>query len=291
MSIARYEIFYKVVESGSLTKASSALNISQSAVSHAIANLEKELGFSLLIRNKGGIKLTENGERMLLYIREILYLNGKMLQEAGEISGLEIGTVRIGTYSSVTQRWMPGLLQRFHELYPDIKIELLEGQQDEIRNWILDGEIDFGFLSLAPSEEFEVLHLTKELLYCLAAASHPLAVKKEISLRELKKEKLILQKSSAGFITQLCKKQKFQPAILFQLEDEHSILSLVKQSSLGISILPEIAAGEPEGVRKIPVTDRGSAISIGIGALSLKSLSPSAEKFIAATTLWLNEHY
>lgn len=145
MSIAKYEIFQTVIELGSLTKASESLNISQSGVSHAISSLEKDLGFSLLTRNKAGIRLTVNGERMLEYIREILQLNEKMLQEAGEIKGLEIGTVRIGTFSSVSAVWLPGIIKKFTDQYPHIKVDIAEGKQEEISRWISQGIIDFGF--------------------------------------------------------------------------------------------------------------------------------------------------
>src|SRR5699024_3723867 len=72
VSLVKYEIFNKVVELGSLTKAGEELSLSQSAVSHAIGGLESEWGFSILNRGRSGITLTSNGERVLRYIREIL---------------------------------------------------------------------------------------------------------------------------------------------------------------------------------------------------------------------------
>jgi DNA-binding transcriptional LysR family regulator len=77
------------------------LNLTQSGISHAITSLETELGFSLLTRGRSGIYLTNNGERMLTYIRDILSLNDKIKQEVTAINGLEVGLVRIGTFTSV----------------------------------------------------------------------------------------------------------------------------------------------------------------------------------------------
>lgn len=61
MSINKYEIFLKVVELGSLTKAADVLGFTQSGISHTISSLEMEFGFALLIRNRSGVKLTVNG--------------------------------------------------------------------------------------------------------------------------------------------------------------------------------------------------------------------------------------
>ena len=72
LSLAKFEIFSAVVELGSLTKAGEALGLTQSAVSHAISSLETEWGFSILNRGRSGVHVTNNGERILKYVREIL---------------------------------------------------------------------------------------------------------------------------------------------------------------------------------------------------------------------------
>jgi DNA-binding transcriptional LysR family regulator len=290
LSIGKYEIYHTVVELGSLTKASESLNISQSGVSHAISSLEKELGFSLLTRNKAGIRLTVNGERMLLYIRQILYLNEKMLQEAGEIRGLEIGTVRIGTFSSISVEWLPGILKKFMDQYPHIKVDVVEGKQEEITMWISQGIVDFGFL-LLPAADMEVLHLKREAFSCVVPETHHLGAENSIKPNALKDEKLILQNSTLKIIHNILKSNKLSPEIAFHLDDEQAVISMVK-NSLGVAILPDIALHNlPNGLKKIPLSDDRAISSIGIGSISFKNLSPAAEKFIAVSTLWLNEHF
>src|SRR6478752_6726153 len=152
LSLAKFEIFSTVVELGSLTKAGEILGLTQSAVSHAIASLESEWGFSLLNRGRSGINLTSNGEHVLKYIREILKWNEEMLQEIANINGLEIGTVRIGTFSSVSIQWLPEIMKSFNEYHPSIEIKLLEGDYDDIEHWISTGIVDFGFVSLPTSK-------------------------------------------------------------------------------------------------------------------------------------------
>ena len=70
--IEKYRALMSAVELGSLTRAAEALGCTQSAVSHAIASLEQELGFRLLLRARSGIRLTDEGERMLPAVRSLL---------------------------------------------------------------------------------------------------------------------------------------------------------------------------------------------------------------------------
>ena len=110
MSLAKYEIFSTIVDAGSLTKAAERLNLTQSGVSYAVTTLEAELGFSLIKRDRSGVTLTPNGERILQCIRGILHQEKLLRQEAAAIKGVDIGTVSIGTLASVSMSWLPGII-------------------------------------------------------------------------------------------------------------------------------------------------------------------------------------
>lgn len=159
MSINKYEIFLKVVELGSLTKAADVLGFTQSGISHTISSLEMEFGFPLLIRNRSGVKLTVNGEQVLQPIREILKWNEKLKQEVADIHELEVGTITIGTFTSVSVHWLPGMIKQFRSEYPYIEIRLMEGGYLEVEQWIEAGVVDCGFISLPTREKFEVIPL------------------------------------------------------------------------------------------------------------------------------------
>lgn len=181
MSLIKYEILNTVVEYGSLTKASEALNITQSAVSHAIASLESEYGFSLLHRSRSGVRVTAEGERILGYTREIIRWAELMNQEISLIRGAEIGTVRIGTFASVSTQWLPGILKQFRLRHPGIEIKLWEGDYAEIENWLASGAIDLGFLSLGDSSPFDTITLQKDRIMCILPLDHALASEKSVS--------------------------------------------------------------------------------------------------------------
>ncbi|KKB34113.1 LysR family transcriptional regulator [Bacillus thermotolerans] len=289
LSLAKFEVFSTVVELGSLTKAGEALGLSQSAVSHAITSLESEWGFSILNRGRSGVQLTSNGERILTYVREMLKWNEDMVQEIANINGLEIGTVRIGTFSSVSIHWLPEMMKIFHEHHPSIEIELLEGDYDDIERWISTGAVDFGFVSLPTSPYFEVIPLKKDQMLCILPDDHPLADQKEVSFDMIKDEPLIKsKKGSDNDLARILKENKVTPNVRFELIDDHAIISMV-ENGMGISILPEmILHWVPDNVRKLTLEGENYR-TIGIAATSFKTLAPATKKFIDYLKSWLGE--
>lgn len=100
-NLLKYLAFVKTVDTGSFTKAADSLNYAQSSISKMIADLEKGWGISLLQRNKKGVCLTSSGKQILPYVRKIVSDFEEIQQKVNEINGIQSGTVRIGTFSSV----------------------------------------------------------------------------------------------------------------------------------------------------------------------------------------------
>ena len=289
LSLIKYEIFSTVVELGSLTRASETLGLSQSAVSHAITSLESEWGFSILKRGRSGIYLTSNGERVLKYIREILKWNEEMVQEIANINGLEIGTVRIGTISSVSIHWLPEIMKMFTESYPSIDIKLLEGDYDDVEHWISTGLVDIGFVSLPTSKHLEAIPLKKDRLLCVLSDEHPLANQNEIRFESIKEEPLIKSKKGGdNDLIRILKEHNITPNIKFELSDDQAIISMV-ENGLGISILPEMVLHwVPTNVRTIKLEGENFR-TIGIASTNFKTLAPATKKFIEYLNSWISE--
>ncbi|WP_027410514.1 LysR family transcriptional regulator [Anoxybacteroides tepidamans] len=289
MSLVKFEIFHTIVELGSLSKAAEALGLTQSAVSHAIASLEAEWGFLLLQRDRSGVRLTSNGERMLKLVRDILQRNEQLKQEVAAINGLEVGIVRIGTFTSVSTHWLPGVIRMFHMQHPSINIKLLEGDYDEIHRWITDGTVDFGFLSLSASKSLQVVPLKKDRLVCIIPEEHSLASQTTIAFRQLENEDFIMPKwGSDHDVRRVLKENRVSPKIKYEAVEEQAIMAMV-QHGLGISILPEMVLFHmPRRVRAINF-EGNHYRTIGIAATSFNHLSPAAKKFIDCLKMWLDD--
>ncbi len=290
MTISKYEIFNTIVELGSLTKAAEKLHLTQSGVSYAISTLESELGFSLLKRNRSGVSLTSNGERILIFIQKILQQEELLQQEVISIKSLNTGTVRLGTLSSVSMQWLPGILSRFHEAYPLIEVKTYLGCYDEMSDWISNSTIDFGFVSLPTSKPFEVMPLKKDKLVVLLPPDHPLQHQNFISFNQLRGEHFIMpQWGSDDNIKRLLHENKVKLQVKYELMEERTIFAMV-QMGLGISILPElILINIPEDIHIVELEKTDYRI-LGLASLSMKNISPAGKKFITCTRSWLREH-
>ncbi|ADE70371.1 MULTISPECIES: LysR family transcriptional regulator [Priestia] len=287
MSLVKYEILNKVAEVKSFTKAADALALTQSAVSHAITNLESEFGFLLVNRNRSGITLTTEGETMLLAIRKVLQENEKVHQEAASLLGLAKGTIKIGIFKSVSTKWLPEIIRLMEKNYPEIQIQLKEGDYLEIEQWLLSGEIDCGFINITHSSQFHIISLKKDRLLCVVSDQSALYHQKTVSFEDLEKEPFIMP-TYGGYhdIKQLFEEHGIQPDIRFELMDESAILSMVTHH-LGISILPEMLLDSiPQELRAIPF-QVDSYRSIGLA--TRYHLSPAAKKFAETTQAWLQD--
>ncbi len=290
MSLSKYEIFNTIVELGSLTKAAEKLNLTQSGVSYAVSTLESELGFTLLKRDRSGISLTSNGERILKHIQQILHEEELLRQESAAINGVATGTVRLGTLSSVSMQWLPGILAHFSEKHPHIEVKTYLGCYDEMNDWISNGTVDFGFVSLPTSKPFETIPLKRDKLVVILPPNHPLRHQQVIAYDQIKDESFIMpQWGSDDNIRRLLNEHKLNLQVKYELMEERTILAMV-QKGLGITILPElILVNVPDNIHIIDLEEEDYRI-IGIAARSLKNISPAAKKFLACTRSWLGDN-
>ncbi|WP_141430749.1 LysR family transcriptional regulator [Bacillus sp. 03113] len=287
MSLAKLEIFLKAVELGNLSRAAETLNLTQSGVSHAVRSLESEYGFLLLSRNKAGVQLTENGRRVLKYAREILNYNEQLKQEIAAINGLEAGAIRIGTFTSVSIHWLPGIINQFRHEHPRIEISLMEGDYSDIETWIHNGVIDLGFMSLPSSDNLEVIPLKNDRMLCIVPQNHPLTNQSKISYAQLEKEPFIMPSYQCGYdVRQVLEKASVQLNVQFEAGDDHAIVAMV-ESGLGISVMSELALqGQSRNVSVVELEDcpfRSLVLSLS----SIKQASPAAKRFIELTNKWI----
>ncbi|MEY9869045.1 DNA-binding transcriptional LysR family regulator [Peribacillus sp. B2I2] len=239
MRLNSYYAFIKTIETGSFTKAAEELGYTQSAISQMVHSLEEELSTTLILRSRKGITLTPDGEEFLPYIRKICNSHRELTEKHKEMEGLQSGLIRIGTFSSVTCHWIPGLIKDFKELYPTVHFELHQGNYTEISNWIKEGSVDFGFVNSNVSD-LTTIPLQEDEMLAVLSENHPLASSTKVSLKELLKDPYILL--DEGVINEpliVFKQYNFEPDTQYRVYDPYAIMSMIEQE-LGISILPKL---------------------------------------------------
>jgi len=279
LSTFQYEVFLEVVETGSFTKAGEKLGLNQSGVSHNILTLETELGVVLLHRNRNGISLSDAGERLIPYIRQIIQTAKRLEQEAAFIQGIEVGTIKIGSFPSFSSKFLPSIMKDFQKIYTGIKIELFEGDYGNIKKLLTQGTIDFGFLPL-PIPDFETISLRKDRLYVFLHSHHQFSTFEKLNVTSLQNESFIMPKSGCEILVRgLFKKHNVVPNIVYEIEDNQTIISMVEEE-IGLTILPELVLPKHFSNTKVIPLEQEVYREIGIAIKSMKQASPSVKKFI-----------
>lgn len=277
MTFIQLEVFLTVVKTMNFTKAGELLNMSQSAVSHAISSLEEELGVMLIERNRKRFFVTEVGERVLKRAKEILYQNEKIAEDVAAAKGYKIGTVRIGCFSSVAAKWIPGLFKTYHEKYPDIQLKMVEGTYDEIVHLLLEGDIDCGFITL-PNHDLVNIPLFRDELKLVV----PCSIRLTDDFRQVEQLPFIMPNAGCqSLIEKFFKDQSIQANIQYEIRDTHTIVNMVK-ANIGCTILPELAIPEPATDVHILSLHPKIYREIGLAVRQI-NLSPAVGAFIEHT--------
>ena len=169
MDISKLQLFSDIAYTKNLSESAQRLGYTQSGVSHAINKLELEMGVSLLKRTNHGVYLTKDAEFLLPKVRSIIGNYNRLMEGVDSLRGLTKGELSIGTYSSIARQWLPAIIKRFQELYPNIKLSLHEGGVKSIEKWLHDGIIDIGFLSWRKNQNFKFITLSRDNLYVITS--------------------------------------------------------------------------------------------------------------------------
>ena len=290
MDIKKYETLVRVIEQGSITRASDTLGCTQSSVSQTINNLETEFGFPILIRSRTGIRLTPEGEKILPAIRGILSSSEQLNQIVSSIRGLDTGIVRIGTFSSVGVHWLPGMIKEFAEIYPDIELNLMSGDYYDVEQWLKDGSIDLGFIALPSAVNCRTFPLMEDRLLAVLPVGHRLAELDQVPLVELRDETFIsLLAASDQDVRRVLESVGIRPKVKYKTKDDYAIISMV-ENGLGISIMPELLLqGHHSNVVTRP-TFPGVQRVIALAVPDSSEFSPAVQAFALHVRKWVSRN-
>lgn len=238
MTITQLQTFLTVVERGSFSAAAADLVTSQSAVSHAVASLERELGVVLLDRGPGRpVALTELGGRVASDARELVRRAERIAEEASAYRGVETGRLRIASIASVAARLLPSLVTRFRSRHPRVEVAVLEGADPEVHAWLLEGLADVGFLAV-PLDGLEAEAFVEDALMAVLPAGHPLSARSTLRPEDLAFEPFITSRS--GCEPLIAAWFDRSPArIAYEVRAVETILGFVREG-LGVTVLPEL---------------------------------------------------
>ena len=199
MDLRRLEIFVKVAELGSFSRAAEALFLTQPTVSEHVRALEDGLGVQLLDRLGRGATPTRAGTLLLGYARRMLALAREASQAIEQFQGRVSGELTIGGSTIPGEYVVPELIGAFRAKYPDVRVCLLIGSSREVQAWVEDGRVEIGVVGAAPTARaLEGRPLMADELVVVVGAEHPWAGRPSVSLDDLRAEPLIVRERGSG---------------------------------------------------------------------------------------------
>ena len=258
MSIQKYQVFLHVMEAGSVSRAAEDMGLTQSAVSHALSSLEEEFGFKLLTRSRAGVRLSSEGKRILPAIRDILSAEERLRETVSSIHGLSTGTIRVASFSSVAVHWLPAMLKAFQEQYPQIRFKLLNGDYHDVEQWLEEGAVDLGFVSLPTRAPGKVTPLMEDRLLVILPKDHPLASLDSFPIGYARQETFIsLLESSDHDLRRALDAEGIRPHIRFITKDDYAKL-VGKMFGGEVTVSNDITKAAADFATVITVDDQGN---------------------------------
>ncbi len=193
MNFRALQYFVKLAELKHFSKAASACFVSQPTLSTQIAKLEEELGVSLVERAPRQVILTPIGEDIAHRAKHVLRDIEHMKDAARRSRNPETGTIKLGIFPTLAPYLLPHVIPVIRQRYPELRLQLAEEKTEDILNMLDQGRLDAGLLALPVEQHgMEMAILFEEPFVTAMPATHPLADKQVIQLKDLEGEELLL---------------------------------------------------------------------------------------------------
>jgi DNA-binding transcriptional LysR family regulator len=199
MTLEQLRIYVAVAERQHVTKAAHALNLAQSAASHAIAALEARHETKLFHRVGRRIELTEAGHVFLAEARAVLARADVAELALSEYGSLKRGTLSIQASQTIAGYWLPRHLVAFRKAYPQIQIRLAIGNSAQVAAGVEAGSAELGFVEGAvENPHFTSSPVARDQLVVVVGRDHPWVGRARLAPRDLMKSEWVLREAGSG---------------------------------------------------------------------------------------------
>lgn len=281
--------FVTVAKSGQISQAAVELNVSQSAVTTAIKNLEDVVGTKLFERAPRGVSLTRAGEDFLSHAQVILARAGEAIQGyRGEDRSIA-GRVRVGVTYTVAGYFLMPHLARFKRAFPDIEVRLEEASRRVIERSVGTGALDLALTMMQgslPSDRFTRHSLLRSPRRIWLASNHPLLECETISLQQVSRQPYIALSVDGAweFAQSYWDPMPCRPNVVFKTASIEAVRTMVA-SGMGVTILSDMLyrhwSLEGQRVETRSISESVPDLDVGILTPTWGETAPAAKAFSA----------
>jgi LysR family transcriptional regulator, cyn operon transcriptional activator len=286
--------FVAIADSSGFARAAIRLNLTQSAASRQIHALESELGVRLFDRIGRGIKLTSEGEDLLVRSRRLLSEAESLGERARALKSGQTGVLRVGAAPQIMENLLADFLQRYRKRHPGIEIQLVEDQGGRLPARLEGGDMHVAILPDSDDRFFRRV-LYPMFMIAVMPKDHRFARRAVINVVDLVDEPLL--RLGPGFASHAwfdtaCRIQRIRPRVLLESITPHSLVALAR-TGLGIALINSVVRIPREKVRAAVVVHRGTPIGrwTVVAWNRQRFLPPYAEQFVEELILRCRRDY
>ena len=262
MNLRFLRTFVEIADNAGFARAATRLNLTQSAASRQIQALEDELGLRLFTRTGRSVRLTSEGEDLLMRSRRLLFDADAIGQRASALKTGEVGVLRVGATPQVIENLLADFLLRYRKRHAGVEVHLVEDGGSRLPGRLERGDIN---VALMPADEnrFSGRILYPMHLLAVFPAGHRLSRRKVLEVVELANEPLLRLTSSFashGWFEAACHVAHIRPRVLLESVAPQTLIALARTGH-GVAVVPSPVKIPRSGVRAAVLLHRG--VSIG----------------------------
>src|SRR6201985_638711 len=193
IALHHFRLIDTISKDGTLTKAAATLHLTQSALSHQLKELERELGIDVFNRNGKKLHLSEQGYRFLRSAEKILAEMKSLEEDINNYKMGRTGKLSISMQCYTAYHWLPGIIKYYKKRWPDINIQILSDATRRPLEYLMNGDLDIGIIrTQMVNTRIRYEPIFEDQLVAVVSKDHPLSKKDVIDIADFHNEELIL---------------------------------------------------------------------------------------------------
>jgi DNA-binding transcriptional LysR family regulator len=261
MNLRFLRTFVEIADNAGFARAATRLNLTQSAASRQIQALEDELGLRLFMRAGRSVRLTSEGEDLLIRSRRLLFDADAIGQRASALKTGEVGVLRVGATPQVIENLLADFLARYRKRHAGIAVHLVEDGGSRLPIRLERGDVN---VALMPADENRFSGRMLYPMHVLAVfpQGHRLSQCKVLEVMELANEPLLRLSSSFashGWFEAACHVAHIRPHVLLESVAPQTLIALARTGH-GVAVVPSPVRIPRSGVRAAVLVHRGAPI-------------------------------
>ena len=295
IALHHFRLVDTISKEGTLTKAAAALHLTQSALSHQLRELERELGIEVFHRQGKKLHLSEIGYRFLRSSEKIIAEIRSMEEDIQNYKNGKTGKLNVSMQCYTAYHWLPGVIKDFKSQWPDITINIVSDATRRPLEYLMRGDLDLGIVrTQMVNTKIHYEPIFEDRLNAILPKDHPLAQKDVIDICDFRDQDLILALYDPTYqdtplIETLIQEQHVKPKTLNRIHYTDATIEMVN-AGLGISVMADWIVRPYLSTKNIVAKPLHNSIAKRTWYAAICKDSPVIQNFLSCLKMYFAEN-